>query len=220
MASLWFVFIGAWTLYHHYNAGVHVENIFLQGNLYSPYFIFIFIGLIFGFAGDVLLAFRNLFLGKKKQLIAAGMITFGLGHLAYMIAPAITLAADSPIWLAVPCISGIIIALASTKLAPRLNMDYGRFKAPVLIYSFIILFLLFSVTINCILHAHHSSSGILAWIPMIPVLLFTVSDFMLSTNYFDKDQKPMSTGQIILIHVTYYLAQLLFALGWTLPYPG
>ena len=218
IASLFFVIISAWVLYHHYTPDSQIHNILLQGNIYSDYYIYIFIGLIFGFAGDVLLAFRNLFPNKRKQLIASGMITFGFGHLAYMIAPALSLINIHPIWLTVPCIIGFIIAVASCKLAPRLNMDYGKFKIPVMIYSFIILFLLLSVILNCIFYAHQTHQYISAWIPIIPVLLFTISDFMLSTNYFDKEQKPMSVSQIIIIHVTYYLAQLFFALGWTMQF--
>ena len=56
-----------------------------------------------------------------------------------------------------------------------------------------------------------------AWVPMVPIVLFTISDLMLNTNYFAKDQKPMSVTQIIIIHVTYYMAQFLFALGVSLP---
>ena len=217
IASALFVCIGAWMLYHNVTAHFLNEVSFLLiGNIYSKYYIYIFIGLICGFVGDILLALRNLFIAKRKQFIASGMIAFGLGHLAYSVAPTLLLFDISPVWILVPCLSAVMVVPLILKLSPRLGMELGKFTLPAILYGGIILFLLVSILLNCIFLAQQDNASIITWAPIIPVLLFTISDFMLSTNYFDKDQKPMSVSQIIIIHVTYYLAQLLFALGFTL----
>lgn len=218
IASALFVSTGAWMLYHGYTQRPLPESLIpFIGNVYSEYYLYIFIGLICGLLGDVLLAFRNLFTSKRKQFIALGMITFGLGHLVYAIAPTLSLIAINPAWIIVPGISGVVIALLIWKLAPHLGMKLGKFTVPVILYSFIIVFLLSSILLNCIICSSENGFSIGNWKPFLPVLLFTISDFLLSMNYFDKEQKPMSAGQIIVIHVAYYLAQLLFALGFTLP---
>lgn len=217
IASAFFVGISAWMLYLSFTGNDLTDWKFPYiGNIYSKYYVYIFAGLVCGFFGDILLALRNHFVGKRGHFIASGMIAFGLGHLAYAVEPTFKLLAISPAWIVIPCIAGVALALIIWKISPRLGMEFGKFTIPVILYSTIILYLLSSVLMNCILCSNQSGFSIQAWIPFAPVLLFTVSDLTLSTNYFDKEQKPMSTMQIIVIHVTYYIAQLLFALGFSL----
>lgn len=200
IASLLFVLIGTFVL-------VDVN---------SWLYIFVYLGLIHGCVGDILLACRGVFPQKRSKFIAAGMIAFALGHIYYLVLAGLFL------WVAVVEIGGPFILLplvlsaalsyGNLKLAPKLNISYGKFKLGVVIYGVIISLLLFVTIVGCVA-AFISGSDLASLLPIVPISLFTISDFILSMNYFDKDQRPATTKQIIQIHVCYYLAQFLFALG-------
>ena len=231
IASLFFVAIGVdvlcydkpWFVWWRELQGAEVgPSVAIDGFL--PRYSCILVGLVLGMVGDVLLAFRRVFPQKRKQYIGAGMVAFGLGHLAYSIIPAIALFGVHPVWLAIPIAVAVIVALGNTKVAPKLGLEYGRFTVPVFVYCTIILFLLITTLLSCIflyngtLHPAFPMAKIVSFYAMIPITLFTVSDFVLNTNYFAKEQTPMGTAKIIVVHVTYYLAQFLFALGYSIPW--
>lgn len=225
VSSIIFVCVGAFVLSHApYFNGWESYGIFSGTAMY----IFVFLGLVFGCLGDILLVFRKIFPDKRTKYIAAGMAAFALGHIFYAVNAyyyILNYTSDdhllsSVALLIAPFLLSAAIAFENQSLAPRLNIEYGKLKTHVLLYSFIIAFLLISTYVGSIM-AYVSSKDCIWLLPLIPISLFTISDFVLSTNYFDKDQKPMTPKQVVIIHVTYYLAQYLFALAcanplWTL----
>ncbi len=221
VSSIIFVFIGAFVLslspcFNGWESAGLISG--------TGMYIFVFLGLVFGCLGDILLVFRKIFPEKRTKYIAAGMVAIALGHIFYAVNAYFYILMNSSddqllrssVLLLLPFLLSAAIAAGNQKLAPRMNIEYGKLKTHVLIYSFIIVFLLISTYIGSIT-AYISSKDAIWLLPLIPISLFTVSDFVLSTNYFDKDQKPMTPKQVVIIHVTYYLAQYLFALGCASP---
>ena len=181
----------------------------------------LFAGLVLGFAGDILLALRNVYASKKSQFIVFGIIAFALGHICYSIltfdgystelAHVDALNGIGQIaMLGLPFVLSAAIASVIVKTAPRFNVDYGKLKPGVLIYTCIILVFVTSAILWSIFLYTHTGALTSLWL-IVPVLLFSASDYMLSMNYFDKAQKHGEPRHIIAIHVTYYLAQYMFA---------
>lgn len=214
IASLIFVFIGCLTLSSFdWGAVSGIGDVFRVTTM----FILVFAGLLHGCAGDILLALRNFDPGKKTLFIGLGIGAFGLGHIYYAFVAyrnMISLS-DSMVQIlsaVAPIILASVVIAVFFKLAPRLNLSFGKLKSAVAVYSYLISFLLISTWIGGI-QAYASMGEGRYLIPIIPVTLLVISDAILSTNYFDKDQKPMSAKQDLAIHVTYYTAQYLIALG-------
>ena len=200
IASLLFVLIGT----------------FVLTNANSWLYIFVYLGLVHGCVGDILLACRGVLPQKRSKFIAAGMIAFALGHIYYLVLAFLFLwgAASEIGWplMLLPFVLGAALSCGNLKLAPILNISYGKFKYGVFIYGTIISLLLFVTIVGCVA-AFISTRDVLSLLPIVPISLFTISDFILSMNYFDKHQKTATVKQIIQIHVCYYMAQFLFALG-------
>ncbi|MBQ9241779.1 MAG: hypothetical protein IJ165_00885 [Proteobacteria bacterium] len=215
IASLIFVIVGALGMARFLPAMISV-----QPSDAIP-FIFMFAGLCCGLAGDVLLAFRNISPARKNLFIIFGIIAFALGHICYSVLTfdfySTALAYDNastqshknlmlalPFLLSVP-LTGIILATA-----PCLKLDFGKLKPGVAIYTYII-FIFITSAISSGIMAYANANYYHPLFFIIPVLLFASSDFMLSQNYFDKENKHNEPKHIIAIHVTYYLAQYMFA---------
>lgn len=218
IASLFFVIIGSVVLF---TLLATKDNAAVMG---SGMYLLIFLGLMHGCIGDVLLACRKIFPEKRTKWIASGMVAFALGHIYYAIAAFEYLNStvntlETPLkmmLLIAPFVLSAAIDFGNIKLATRLNLAYGKLKIGVIIYSFIIAFLLFSTLVGS-LTAFAFTNDTITLLPILPITLFTISDFVLSTNYFDKERRPMTPKQIIVIHVTYYMAQLMFALALSSP---
>ncbi|MBQ9815894.1 MAG: lysoplasmalogenase [Proteobacteria bacterium] len=217
IASLLFVLIGCLTLssFEWGGASGIVDVIRI-----TSMFILIFIGLVHGCAGDILLALRRFYPKKKTIFIALGMAAFGLGHIYYTYTAYRYLISFADSWgvmnqimiAAAPILLASIVIAIYFKLAPYLHLSFGKLKPAVTAYSYLISFLLLTTWIGCIL-AYVSGGDGRYLIPIVPVTLLVFSDALLSTNYFDKEQKSMSVKQNLAIHVTYYAAQYLIALG-------
>ena len=222
VASLFFVLIGAFVLHALVTTSdaMASDGILHQTGMY----LFIFVGLVFGCIGDILLGFRNIFPQNKLKFTAAGILAFAMGHIFYMMVAlaylGTSIAGKSlPVQVSLvllPLLFSLLFVIGNIKLAERLNMSYGKLKIAVWIYCFIIAFLLASTWTGSILS--FGATGAWIWLlPIFPVTLFTVSDFVLSTHYFDRDQKKITPKQVIIIHVTYYLAQFMFACACSCP---
>lgn len=177
----------------------------------------LFIGLICGFFGDILLALRNVFSAKKNLYIILGIIAFALGHIFYSILTFNLYSSElaefdsgKVLMLALPFVLSAVCAGLILKISPKMNIDFGKLKPGVAIYTFVIFVFITSALLGCIMTSINSNA-LSAFALMLPVLLFASSDFMLSQNYFDKENKHNEPKHIIAIHVTYYLAQYIFA---------
>jgi uncharacterized membrane protein YhhN len=155
------------------------------------YFWLIFAGLLFSAAGDV-------FLMLPKDRFVAGLLSFLVAHLLYIVAfsaPAGFLAAPL---LALPYLAGagalLVILLPKT----------GKLALPVIVYSTALATMGWQAA--CRWQVMQDDASLYA---MIGAILFMVSDSVLAINRF---AKPFRAAEAVLLS-TYFAAQTLIALS-------
>lgn len=167
----------------------------------------IVIGLLFGMVGDVLLDLKVLY-DNDKVYLNFGMLSFGLGHMAYF--SAFTLFAyetETSLWL--PVLVSIGVALAVTVVIliggkKLMKLDFGDYLWQTVAYTIILAFMVEYSLILAILDAG-------MWMVFVAFALFFLSDAVLSNQYFGG--KLHSRPYIAINHTLYYSAQILLALA-------
>lgn len=162
-------------------------------------------GLLLSMAGDI-------FLMLPREQFIAGLVSFLLAHIAYLVGLNETL---PPINLASVAIM-LLIGLAGGNLFKRINQGLKsrgleKLAPPVLLYSIVISLMLFSALITLV-RPEDQAGG---WMPGPAILvsagalLFFLSDSFLAWNKF---VEPLPYGRLRVI-ITYHLGQGLIALG-------
>ncbi len=169
--------------------------------------LFVLVGLVAGLMGDVWLDLKWIYPKDNDTFTFAGFGAFMLGHLVY-IAGLLVLYADfsKPLYIILPIIIAVLVAVGMVVLEKPLKMVYGKFKVITAVYSGILTYMTFL-------------SGALALMNGFKVMtlnfmfaggiFFMISDLILSGTYFGEGKnRPVD---IITNHVTYYVAQMLIA---------
>lgn len=170
-----------------------------QGGL-TNWMIWFVIGAIFSLVGDV-------FLMLPYNLFLAGLISFLLAHIAYIIGfneslPTIT-APGSIIFLAI----AIIAWQSYNRLAAGMDeKGLGTLKLPVLVYIVIISLMTFSAIQTLLRAEWHLNTAVIV---SIGGILFFISDFILA---WDRFVLPISHGRLKTM-ISYHLAQAGILLG-------
>ncbi len=188
-----------------------------NGEMACTFQVGIIAGLVFGMIGDILLALRNINKSKRSGFILSGICAFALGHLSYLAVIALNMMAilpDALIWLGIlPVILGILFGFGLLKISPKLNLEFGKLKPGVFFYGSLIGCMLCTAILTAVTATMQGLFVSLYIVPAIASVLFVSSDSLLSKSYFDKSGEITSAKLIIAIHVTYYLAQYLFAIS-------
>ena len=162
-----------------------------QNPISSAYKILIIVGLIFSLIGDI-------FLMLPKDRFVAGLVSFLLAHISYLIAFAGDAQNVMTPWLAVPF---LLYALAFyVYMAP----DLGRRRIPVLIYTIVISSMAWAAWDRWL-----RLGGTGSLLAAIGAAAFLISDSSLAYNRFHKEHH---WGQLLTLS-SYYLAQTLIALS-------
>ena len=159
----------------------------------------IFLGLLFGFAGDVVLDLRYLFPKKHDLFFALGMLLFGLGHLSYI--PALLLL-DAPAWLPALPVCAPLLVLAKLYTVWR-GVQAGKLLLPGTVYLAITAYM---ASLAAVVAVRGPSVGTILF--AVGGVLFLCSDSILSAYSFGKNRRFL---QSMLLHIAYYLAQCLIA---------
>ena len=159
-------------------------------------------GLILGLVGDQLLAMRLIHRKFHDPFFIAGALSFGVGHVFYMLSLQKTGAVR--LWLVIPIL--IIGVLASLAYARRRGTDVQE-KTP-LAAGYIVLVLLMASMAVCVAVTTRSVFGILF---ALGGFLFSLSDNILCAYSFGKDPVWKMNRDL---HITYYGAQL--AIAWSI----
>ncbi len=172
-----------------------------RGHAVSLFDLFIFMGLLLGMIGDLVLALRTLRPEKEdKDIILKGMIAFSLGHIFYLIAlrelfPLSLFSYGFGILM-----MGLIIIMSKV-----MKLQMGKVQIPSYLYALLI-FVMIGSTISNYINFGDQHPGYI--IMMIGAILFGLSDLILAPIYFQgMNQKKMIASNLI----TYYLAQILIA---------
>lgn len=168
----------------------------------------IVIGLLFGMIGDIVLDLKVVYPGNDKFYLNGGMLSFFLGHVCYIIGFSIY---STPIerftsvfnlyqLLLIAVGIAIILTAMTILVSKKMKLDFGKYLLQTIGYSFI---LMLSTTYAILL----SAFGVELWIAVVGLILFLLSDLVLSMQYFGGkiDSKPL----IAINHGLYYGAQIL-----------
>ena len=181
-----------------------IYNFCTKKNTTNNYDMFILLGIISGFFGDVLLGFRNLFSSKKHLLFVLGISMFLLGHLLYI--RSMFFYFDTS--LIYPIILSIILLILSIIITRKTNVDFGKSIIVDYMYMLVTAFFISISLFNLITHFNFEFI-----ITFIGICSFATSDFILSYLYFSKmDDKKRRVFKLINI-ATYYIGQLVLALS-------
>ncbi|MDR1939389.1 MAG: lysoplasmalogenase family protein [Clostridiales bacterium] len=169
----------------------------------SEYSKYIMLSLVFGAAGDVLLALHVFFADKKKKLVlnAAGGLAFAAGHAIYMLM-FFASARFNAAFLPLPAIFALVPLLAKKRIVSA----FGK-KAvlPLCAYS-LILGLLIAAAASLLSSAPTAKNAVM----LAAAVVFAVSDFLLVSRMLGVGkEKAMFHAAMI----TYYTAQWAFALS-------
>lgn len=168
----------------------------------------IVMGLMHGMIGDILLDLKVIYKGNDKWYLNSGMLTFFCGHICYI--TAFTLWGDhifksqsfGSTWLSMLIAGGVAIALTTVIMlsSKKMGLNFGNFKWQTVAYTLILTFTTVYTLILAI-------CGAGLWITFVAMLLFFLSDIVLSLQYFGGkiDSKPL----IVVNHVLYYSAQII-----------
>ncbi|MGI6228911.1 MAG: lysoplasmalogenase family protein [Christensenellales bacterium] len=173
---------------------------------------FIIFGLVFGLVGDIVLDLKIVYPADNDAWTYTGMSSFAVGHVMYLLA-FLPLAVKLPnLWMifVFPVLAGLLFGGAAVLGAPKMGLDYGKFKIPSLIYAFELTFLMSFAFALSIADNFVSKKFILLF---VGALLFLISDLILSQQYFSKDASKLKNPVLVAAnHVAYYAAQFLIAL--------
>jgi uncharacterized membrane protein YhhN len=173
-----------------------LQNLNLSG---SPLNLLMFAGIIFSWAGDVILEFSKV----TANIFVAGLICFLLAHIMYLTVFITTPGKNSisgyRLWLLLP------VMIYGIALVTFLYGDLAQMKLPVIIYAIVILSML-SGAINRKEKVNRRSY----WLVLAGAILFVISDSAIAVNKFSL---PFESSGIVIMS-TYILAQYLIVTGY------
>lgn len=172
-----------------------------SGN-YAPFACKVVGGLLLGVLGDQLLALRLIFQKQHDFFFTLGALSFGVGHVLYMLALQGFCAVS--VWCVLPVLAvGILLSLVYAK---RKGTDVGK-KTPLAAGYIMIVLLMASIAV-CVAVTTGTLTGILF---AVGGILFSVSDNILCAYCYGKDKVWRLNRDL---HIAYYGAQL--AIAWSI----
>jgi uncharacterized membrane protein YhhN len=161
------------------------------------------LGLLFSLAGDV-------FLMLPKEQFIAGLISFLLAHVMYVIGFAPLQPLDTP-QIFIAAVIALLVAAAGVTIYRRvaaglLASGKGGLRMPVMIYTIVISVMLVSASLTLLLPNWAITSALAV---TAGAALFFLSDAILAWNKF---VAPLRYGRLANMS-SYHLGQLLIALG-------
>jgi uncharacterized membrane protein YhhN len=180
-----------------------VQNGGLKGGM-----LWFTLGLVFSLAGDV-------FLMLPRDRFIAGLVSFLLAHVAYIIGFKPRIPSETSVLLIALGLAAIV-ALVSTQVYRRIAAGLRakgkqRLQAPVLLYTLVISVMLISAMLTLLSNRWYPLHAVAV---CLGAALFYLSDTVLAWNRF---VNPLRNGRLINMS-TYHLGQLLIALGAALHY--
>ena len=172
---------------------------------YSDVGVFILIGMICGLIGDVVLDLKVMYPNQSDTYFLIGTGAFAIGHMCYFISALLFNMIQTPNTLLLSIVISLVLAIALTVAimlaSKKMKLNFGNVKIAVVCYSVLLSFMLFYSISIAIFNPMY-------WIFAVGMLIFLVSDLILSTQYFGgRKEKSL----IYLNHIAYYAAQIIFA---------
>ncbi len=168
--------------------------------------VFVFIGLLLGMVGDIVLDLKFCHREHEELYTNAGMLSFGLGHVMYFITTMLVLSLYtnlSLLFVAISIVVAVLLTILITFISKKLKFDFGKYFYQTIAYTFILTFMVSITIIATIFNVEF-------WRMMLGIVLIFLSDLVLSTIYFGGQEK---NGYLVVAnHVIYYAGQLMICM--------
>ena len=174
--------------------------------------LFVVSGLVCGLIGDIFLDLKFVYPKDSDLHTFTGFGAFMLGHVFYflymffayqVLIPVSKLTTGILIGLA----AGVVVAILIYVTPKLMKLDYGKFRLISSVYAGVLV----CVTVNALYLEVATGHALCKLLMFIGLVLFLISDLVLSQIYFGKDKN--TTFLKILNHGTYYAGQILIALS-------
>jgi uncharacterized membrane protein YhhN len=185
----------------------------------SGYGMMFIIGMVLCTVGDIWLDLKYVHKEYDEQYTFVGIGSFMISHVFYL--AGILLAYPEFIgWqVALAIFSALSVSVIERLVSKKTGFEYGKFKTLTFVYSVVIM-----LTVTFALNAVNA----FGWLPVLGgaempavmprflcmnmgTVIFALSDLSLSIAFFRKGGNTKLN--VVVIHVTYYLAQFLLALS-------
>jgi uncharacterized membrane protein YhhN len=171
-----------------------------------PVWLFV-VGLALGLAGDIFLMFRG------ESFFKAGLASFLVGHIAYVIGFVFSGSVGNTVWVIV--LAMIPMAILAFFYRLIITKVVGILKPPVIAYSLVINLMLFMALLNIVRLEWGTTATILS---IAGSALFVLSDSLLAYDKFARVPGPPRDELWVMI--TYHLAQISIATAVVLRFTG
>lgn len=167
--------------------------------------ILIIAGLVMGLIGDIILDLKIMYPEQDAQYFVAGTSFFAIGHIFYFTSALLYNISALPTNLLWNILSSLGVAIVLTLLimlpSKKMGLDFGKMLPVAGGYSIMLTFMVaFSISIAIFIP--------IFWIFAVGMLLFFLSDLVLSMQYFGGRKEKVL---IYVNHFLYYLAQATIA---------
>lgn len=185
----------------------------------SGYGMMFIIGMMLCAVGDIWLDLKYVHKEYDEQYTFVGIGSFMISHIFYL--AGILLAYPEFIgWqVALAIFSALSVSVIERLVSKKTGFEYGKFKTLTFVYSVVIM-----LTVTFALNAVNA----FGWLPVLGgaempavmprflcmnmgTVIFALSDLSLSIAFFRKGGNTKLN--VVVIHITYYLAQFLLALS-------
>lgn len=170
--------------------------------------IFVLLGLIFGLIGDMVLDLKVVYLKSPEEgaYLTGGMVSFGIGHVMFLVAMCLFLDEIVSLSLVGICVAiAAILAVAMVFGGEKfMGFKFGKFTVHSVLYAFCLIFMsAFSIGLCIVM----KNTKMLQF--AIGMILFLLSDVVLTSMYFGGRAKDKTL--CIINHALYYAAQICIA---------
>ncbi len=172
------------------------------------------VGLLCGMVGDIILDLKVVYPDNDQYYLNTGMASFFLGHIFYMIAFSLLVGYDLDAYSSniqmfgctIPLLITIgvsaVLTLLITLSSKKMGLEFGKFLWQTVGYTFILNCSMVYTLVLAIM-----GGGVNLWVAFAGMVLFFLSDIVLSFQYFGGklDNKKL----IGINHGLYYAAQII-----------
>lgn len=183
------------------------------------YGMFFLIGMVFCVIGDIWLDLKYVHKDFDEPYTFTGIASFMISHVFYVIGILAAYPEFIPWQIALAIFSALSVSVIERLISKKTGFDYGKFNVLTFVYSVVIM-----LTVTFALNAVNA----FGWLPILGgaempqimprflamnmgTVIFALSDLALSIAFFKKGGNTKIN--VILIHVTYYVAQYLLVLS-------
>jgi len=169
--------------------------------------LFIIIGLVFGFTGDIWLDLKYIYPKDDKVYTYAGFIVFGIGHIFFITGMYLEFFNNAHfLYILIPILIALVAAIGNQFLAKPLKLDFKDKKWIAFSYSIFLFSLPLCTASLLMINGWQNTTLLLLFIGGV---LFVLSDLVLSGTYFGEGhEKPID---FFFNYLFYYSAQFIIA---------